>query len=148
MCRTAEVSSTPNMEVEKYTSRVKSPEAPQEVVAAGAALVEVDETGVFVGLKEAELEVGSSVDGAVDPTVTVTVYGVVARRDLVWTTTDLILQYTPGVGWGCVVFCVTLAQSTVLLPSQLLGHDTGVPCMVAVTHSQIARRRPSSPERF
>lgn len=77
-----QVSSTPNIEVETRTSRVKSPDTPQEVVAAGAALVELDGTEITVCVTSASLETGASLAGDVPPTVTVTVTSVGARRIL------------------------------------------------------------------
>lgn len=42
------------------TSKVKSPDSPQEVFAAGAALVGLDEIGATVGVVGAELVAGAS----------------------------------------------------------------------------------------
>ena len=62
-----------NSALQRPTSRVKSPETPQEVVAAGAALVEVDETDTTVCDAGAELDAGFSFDGGIPSVVTVTV---------------------------------------------------------------------------
>jgi hypothetical protein len=59
---------------------VKSPDSPQEVLGAGAALVVLDETGTTVSGAEAELAASASVDGdASPPIVMVTVTKVGAR---------------------------------------------------------------------
>lgn len=62
-----------NRVLERPTSRVKSPETPQEVVAAGAALVEVDETGTGVCVAGVKLDDGCSFDDGISLVVTVTV---------------------------------------------------------------------------
>jgi hypothetical protein len=66
--------------VKQHTSRVKSPDTPQEVFPAGAALVDVEESGTTVCPAEPGLGIGSSLDDDVPPTVTVIVTGVGARR--------------------------------------------------------------------
>lgn len=62
--------------VDCFTSRTKSPETPQEVVAPGASLVEVDEAGITVCVGGAALDT----DGSSAVVVTVVIEG--ARRVL------------------------------------------------------------------
>lgn len=61
-----------------HTSRVKLPDTPHDVVAAGVALVEVGGIETTVCGAGTSLETGTSLDGD-DPTVTVTVACVGAK---------------------------------------------------------------------
>jgi len=147
-CRTAAIRLDQIMVSRRRTSRVKSPDTPQEVDAAARVLVEIEEIGMTVSVAGALLETGISLVGDVSPIVTVTVTSVGAGTTISLVIIQGVLHYIRAVGGGCGADEATVAQLTVLLPSQLLGHETGVPRIVAVTHSQTARRRPSSPERF
>lgn len=77
-CQTVDVSLSHDSATERPTSRVKSPETPQEVVEAGAAVVEVDEKEKVVCVKGADPESGISSEDDVPCIVTVMVIGVAA----------------------------------------------------------------------